>query len=149
MRAAFTTYQPIWHRLHLAIVTVNCFADRSQHRITSCFIKGVFTINPILGEVGGVDCGFHPYKHLLIFQKRVAVRIWDFLTFNIYYLGPFPQNFRSVSLFLRKLEPFCRSCFGKFGFVAKIKHFLPYLCLKFCQTKYTMDAVLLYQQDLW
>ena len=31
-----------------------------------------------------------------------------FFTFNIYYLGPFSQNFRSVSLFLRKLEPFCR-----------------------------------------
>ena len=148
MTAVFTTYRPIWHRLHLAIVTVNCVADRSQHHIISCFIKGVFTINPILGK-GGVDCGFHPCKHLWIFQKRVTVRIWDFLTFNIYYLGPFSQNFRSVSLFLRKLEPFCRSCLEKFGFVAKIKHLLPYRCLKFCQTKYTMDAVLLYQQNLW
>ena len=71
--------------------------------------------------------GDHPYKHLRIFQKWFTVRIWDFLTFNIYYLGPFSQNFRSVSLFLRKLEPFCRGWLEKFCLVAKIQHFLPYL----------------------
>ena len=79
-------------------------------------------------EVGlFLDCGVHPYKHLWIFQKRLAARIWDFLTFKIYYLGPLAQNFRSLSLFLRKLEPFCRYWLEKFCLVAKIQHFLPYL----------------------
>ena len=97
----------------------------------------------------GVDCGVHPYKHSWIFQKRPRERIWDFLAFNIYYLGPFSQTFRSVSLFLLKLEPFCRGWLQKFCLIAKIQHFLPYRYLTFCQTKYTMDAVLLCQQDLW
>ena len=98
---------------------------------------------------GGLDCGFHLYKHSWIFQKQCTAQIWDFLTFNIYYLGPFSQNFRSVSLFLRKLEPFCWGWLEKFCLVAKIQHFLPYRYLTFCQRKYTMDAVLLWQQDLW
>ena len=76
---------------------------------------------------GRVDCGVHPYKHSWIFQKRLTVRIWDFLTFNIYYLGPFSQTFRPVSLFLWKLEPFCRGWLKKFCLVAKMHYFLPYL----------------------
>ena len=104
--------------------------------------------NPIL-RGRGVDCGVHRYKHLWIFQKRLTIRIWDFLNFNIYYLGPFYQNFRSVSLFLRKLEPFCRGWLETFCLVAKIQHFFTISVFEFCQTKYTMDAVLLCQQDLW
>ena len=46
-----------------------------------------------------VDCGVHPYKHSWIFQKWLTARIWDFSTFNIYFLGPFSQYFRSVSFF--------------------------------------------------
>ena len=61
--------------------------------------------------------------HSWIFQKWLTAWIWYFLTFNIYYLGPFSQNFRSVSLFLLKLEPFCRGWFEKFCLVAKIQHF--------------------------
>ena len=77
---------------------------------------------------GGGACGVHPYKHSLIFQKRLTTRIWDSLTFNnIYHLGPFSQNFRSVSLFLRKPEPLCRGWLEKFCLAAKIQHFLPYL----------------------
>ena len=79
------------------------------------------------GGEGRLWSGVHPYKHSWIFQKRLTVRIWDFLTFNIYYLGPFSQTFRSVSLFLWKLEPFCRGWLKKFCLVAKIQYFLPYL----------------------
>ena len=53
-----------------------------------------------------------------------------FFTFNIYYLGPFSQNFRSASLFLRKLEPFFQGWLEKFCLVTKIQHFLPYLKTK-------------------
>ena len=44
------------------------------------------------------------------------------MAFNIYDLGPFSQNVRSVSLFLRKLEPFCEDWLEKFCLVAKIQH---------------------------
>ena len=79
-------------------------------------------------EVGlFLDCGVHPYKHLWIFQKGPAAWIWDFLTFNICYLGPLAKNFRSLSLFLRKLELFCWGWLEKFCLVVKMQHFLPYL----------------------
>ena len=94
-------------------------------------------------------CLTRSYKHSWIFQKRLTARIWDFLTFNIYYLGSFSQNVRYVSSFLQKLEAFCRGLLEKFCLVEKIQHFLPYRYLTFCQAKYTMDAVLLCQQDLW
>ena len=109
------------------------------------FISNSF-FNPILGGggggTGGLDCGVHHYKNSWIFQKRLKA-------FNIYYLGPFSQNFRSVSLLLRRLEPFCWGWLEKFCLVAKIQHFLPYRYLTFCQAKYTMDAVLLCQHDFW
>ena len=90
-------------------------------------------------------CLTRSYKHSWIFQKWLTARIWDFLTFNIYYLGPFSQNFRSISSFLQKLVAFCRVWLEKFCLVAKIQHFLSYRYLTFCQTKYTMDVVLLCQ----
>ena len=115
-----------------------------------CFQKRFFwhNLTRSWGE-GGADCGVHPYKHSWIFQKRLRARIWDFLTFNIYYLGPFSQNFRSVSLFLRILEPFCWGWLEKFCLVVNIQNFLRYRYLTFCQIKYSTDAVLLCQQDLW
>ena len=94
------------------------------------------------GGGGGMDCGVHPCE---CFKNGLQHR---FEIFNIYYLGPFSQNFRSVSIFLQKLEPFCRGWLEKFCLIAKIQHFLPYRYLTFFQTKYTMDAVLLCQQDL-
>ena len=93
-------------------------------------------LNPILGSES-MDCGVQPNKYLQIFQKRLTARIWDFLNFNIYYLGPFSQNFRSISLFWWKLEPFCRGWLEKFCLVTKRQHFLPYRYLTFCQKKFT------------
>ena len=74
-----------------------------------------------------MESGVHPYKHSWMLEKRLTARICNFLTFNICYLGAFSQNFRSVSLFLPKLEPFCRGWLEKFCLVGKIQHFLPYL----------------------
>ena len=120
------------------------FGTSLQSKICQ-WLQNFNSTNPILGEGGGevADCEAHTYKYSWIFQKRLIARIWHLLTFTVYYLGPFSQNFRSASLFLRKLEPFCRGWLEKFCLVAKIQHFLSYRYFTFCQTKYTMDAVLL------
>ena len=72
----------------------------------SCQFK--WNLNPrLIRSWGkGMDCRVHPLKYLWISQKRLTARIWDFLTFNIYYLWPSSQHFRSVSLLIKIIVKF-------------------------------------------
>ena len=117
----YKTLESCWQSLFLILKWANTSSVISKWGAFLPFFSFVILL------LVQVDCGFHPFKLSLIFQKQLTTRIWDCLTFNIYYLGLFSQNFRSISLFLRKLEPFCRGWLEKFCLVAKIQHFLPYL----------------------
>ena len=103
--------------------------DAENIRDTESLADNMFEkLNPILGwgERGGGCLESTPINIREISKTAYSTDL-RFEPFNIYNLGLFSQNFRSVSLFLGKLERFCRGWFEKFCLVMKIQHFLPYL----------------------